>query len=46
MTDPRYCDDDGEKRDCRIIDRNGNLTLIEDAETGEERYVAPFELEE
>lgn len=43
---PRYYDDDEEKRDCHIIERNGNLTLIEDADTGEERYVAPFELEE
>ena len=45
MSDPRYLDD-WEMRDCEIIERNGNLTLIEDAETGEERYIAPFELEE
>ena len=41
MNGPRYLDDDFEQRDC-----NGNLTLVRDSETGEERYVAPFELEE
>lgn len=43
---PRYLGDDWDMHDCKIIERNGNLTLIEDTETGEERYVAPFELEE
>jgi hypothetical protein len=31
-------------RYCNIIERNGNLTYIEDAETGECGYYAPHEI--
>lgn len=42
----RYLDeDDFDYRYCRVIERNGNLTLVEDEETGEEKWVAPHEIE-
>ena len=46
MSGPRYLDEDFEQRDCEIIERNGNLTLVRDSETGEEDWVAPFEVDE
>lgn len=39
----RYTDDAFEEREGEVIERNGNLTLIRDAETGEEDWRAPFE---
>lgn len=40
-----YYDESFERREGRVLERNGNLTLVEDSETGEERYLAPFEME-
>jgi hypothetical protein len=42
----RYQDDDYEMRDGEVIERNGNLTLVRDRETGEESYRSPFEVED
>ena len=46
MSGPRYYTEDGEPHDCEIIERNGNLILVEDLETGEQDWLCPFEVEE
>jgi hypothetical protein len=40
-----YYDENYNLRSAEIIERNGNLILIKDSETGEEKYVCGFELE-
>lgn len=42
----RYKDDSFNVRSGVAIERNGNLTLIEDDETGEVDWKSPFEIEE
>lgn len=32
--------------ECEVLERNGNLTLVEIKETGETDWVSPFELDE
>ena len=44
MSRVRYIDDDFEERDGQIIEHNGNLTLVEDLETGDQDWRAPFEV--
>lgn len=39
-----YTDDEFEQRPGRIVRRNGNLTLVEDEETGEESWRSPHEV--
>jgi len=43
---PRYWNEDLDLCDCEIIERNGNLILVRDSETGEEDWVSPHEVEE
>ena len=45
---PRRCiyfDDRFERREGEIVERNGNLTLVRDAETGKEDWLAPHDIE-
>lgn len=46
MSGPRYLGEDWDQHDCEVLERNGNLTLVRDKDTGEENWVAPFELDE
>ena len=45
-----YWDDEAEpgpkRRTGEVLEVNGNLTLVRDDVTGEERYLAPFEVED
>lgn len=41
-----YYDEEFEEREGRVRQRNGNLTYVEDEETGEGQWLAPFEIKE
>jgi hypothetical protein len=41
----RYYDDDGIPHDGVAVERNGNLTWVEDAETGKGDWLAPHEMD-
>ena len=42
----RYYDEDGTPHDGVAIERNGNLTWVEDTVSGEGDWLAPFEINE
>lgn len=42
----KYIDERFEEREGEVIRRNGNLTLVEDRETGEPKWLAPHEVED
>lgn len=41
----QYFDDDYEPHDAVVVERNGNLRLLRDEETGEEVYRCPWEIQ-
>lgn len=41
-----YYGDDSARHEGESIERNGNLTLIRDAATGVERWLAPHEIDQ
>lgn len=46
MRQGRYLGNDYDWHDCEVLERNGNLTLVQDEETGEEEWLAPHELDD
>jgi len=42
----RYLDEDFDWQDCEVLERNGNLRLIRDRNTGQEDWLSPHEVKD